>query len=78
MVAKLLGGKTYTYPTVTPIRGKEKVKTKEKEVYLFNISKADKIFDFLFKGKQIKFLKGTSSLQLTKLKKKKNQILQVA
>ena len=51
MVVELLGGKPYTCPTLTPVKGKEKIKTKEKEVHLFNISKADQIFDFLVKDK---------------------------
>ena len=39
MVVELLGGKPYTCPTLTPTKVKEKVKTEEKEVYLFDIFK---------------------------------------
>ena len=45
--AELLGGKPYTCLTLPPAKGKEKVKTEEKEMYLFDISKANQIFDFL-------------------------------
>ena len=41
MTAKLLGGKPYTCPALTPAKGKENVKTEEKEAYLLDISKAD-------------------------------------
>ena len=58
MTVELLGGKPYTSPTLTPAKGKEKVKIEEKEAYLFDISKAYKIFDFLVKDKQIKLLEG--------------------
>ena len=40
MTVELLGGKPYTCPTLTLAKGKEKVKTEEKEAYLFDISKA--------------------------------------
>ena len=58
MAVKLLGGKPYTRPTLILAKGKEKVKTKEKEAYMFDILKADQIFDFLVKDKQIKLLEG--------------------
>ena len=38
-------------PTLTYAKGKEKVKMEDKEAYLFYISKADQIFDFLDKDK---------------------------
>ena len=58
MVAELLEGKPYTFLVLTPAKGKQKIKTEEKEAYLFDISKADQIFDFLVKDKQIKLLEG--------------------
>ena len=58
MAIELLRGKTYTCPAFTPVNGKEKVKTEEKEVYLFDIIKADQIFDFLVKDKHIKLPEG--------------------
>ena len=58
MVAELLGSKPYTYPILTPAKGKEKIKIEENEAFLFDISKADQIFDFLIKDKQIKLLEG--------------------
>ena len=51
MTAELLGDKPYTCLALTPTKGKEKVKAEEKEAYLFDISKADQIFDFLVKDK---------------------------
>ena len=56
IVVEIVRGKPYTFPALTPAKEKEKVKAKEKEAYLFDISKADKIFDFLVKDKQIKLL----------------------
>ena len=41
ITAELLEGKPYTFPALTPAKGKEEVKAKEKEAYLFDISKAD-------------------------------------
>ena len=38
--ADIVHGKPYTCPTLTPSKGKKEAKL-EKEVYLFNISKAD-------------------------------------
>ena len=58
MVVKLLGHKLYTCPGPTLAKGKEAIETEEKEVYLFDISKVDQIFDFLVKDKQIKLLEG--------------------
>ena len=58
MTVELLGGKPYTCLVLTPAKRKEKVKAEEKEAYLFDISKADQIFDFLVKDKQIKLLEG--------------------
>ena len=51
MVVKLLGHKLYTCPGPTLAKGKEAIETEEKEVYLFDISKIDQIFDFLVKDK---------------------------
>ena len=51
MATKLLGGKPYTCPTLTPTKGKEKIKIEEKEAYLFDISKVDQIIDFLVRDK---------------------------
>ena len=58
MATELLGGKPYTCFTLTLARGKEKIKTKEKEACLFDVSKADQIFDFLVKDRHIKLPKG--------------------
>ena len=51
------GGKPYTCPAFTPAKRKDKIKIEENEAYLFDISKVDKIFDFLVKDKQIKLPK---------------------
>ena len=40
MVAKLVHGKPFTYPALTPSKGKEVAWPKE-ESYLFDIAKAD-------------------------------------
>ena len=55
MAAELLGGKPYTCPTLTPAKGKEKVKIEKNKAYLFDILKANQIFDFLVKDRYIKF-----------------------
>ena len=55
MLAKFIQGKSYTCLTLTPSKGKEVAKP-EKEIYLFDISKVDQIFDYLVKDKQINFL----------------------
>ena len=57
MAAELLGGKLYTSPALTHAKRKEKIKTEEKQAYIFDISKVDQIFDFLVKDKQIKLPK---------------------
>ena len=41
-----------------PTKGKKKTKIEENEAYLLDISKADQIFDFLVKDKQIKLPEG--------------------
>ena len=56
IAAKFVYGKLCTCPTLTPSKGREVAKP-EKEVYLFDISKVDQIFDCLVKDKQIKFPK---------------------
>ena len=58
MAFELLGGKPYTCPTLTPTKVKEKVKTEEKEVYLFDIFKGRLNLRLLGKDKQIKLLEG--------------------
>ena len=68
MAIELLGDKQYTCPTLTLAKGKEKVKVEEKELYLFYISKADQIFDFLQKTNRLSFQKGISNLQRIKFK----------
>ena len=68
MAVELLGGKSYICLALTLTKGKEKVKIEENKAYLFNISKADQIFDFLVKDKQIKLPEGHNFLQQTKFK----------
>ena len=47
--------------------GKEVAKL-DREAYLFDISKADQIFDYLMKNKQIKLLKGHNILLTNEIK----------
>ena len=51
MAAKLLGASHILVLPSPPAKGKEKIKTKKKETYLLDISKANQIFDFLVKDK---------------------------
>ena len=53
--AEVLKGKTYTCPALKPPKGKE---VAEKEEFLFDISKAEQIFDYLLKDKQIRLPEG--------------------
>ena len=69
MITKLVHGKPYTCPALTPSKGKEVAKL-DKEAYLFNISKVGQIFDCLVKDKQIKLLKGHKTPLLEELKGK--------
>ena len=62
MAAEFLQGNPYTCPTLMPSRGKEVAKL-DKEAYLFDISKANQMFNFLVKDKQIKLLEGHKILQ---------------
>ena len=57
MATEFIHGKPHTCPTLTPSKGKEVAKP-NKESYLFDISKVDKIFDCLMKDKQIKLSEG--------------------
>ena len=70
MVAKLVHGKLYTCPPLTPSKGKEVTKP-DKDSYLFDISNADQIFDCLVKDKQIKLLEGHKIPPSDELKGKK-------
>lgn len=47
-------GKPYTYPILTPSKGKEMAKL-EKEMYLFNISKLIKFYIALLKTNRLNF-----------------------
>ena len=71
MVAKFIHGKLYTYSALTPSKGKEAAKL-EKEIYLFDISKADQIFNCLVKDKQIKLLEGHKIPPANEVKGKKH------
>ena len=57
MAAEFVYSKPYTYLTLTHSKGKEVAKP-DREAYLIDISKANQIFDFPMKGKQIKLLEG--------------------
>ena len=57
MATKFVQGKLYTCPALTPSKGEEVAKP-YREAYLFEISKANQIFDCLVKDKQIKLLEG--------------------
>ena len=50
MAVKFVQGKPYICPTLTLSKGKEVAKP-EKKAYLFDISKANQIFDYLVKDK---------------------------
>ena len=50
MATEFVYGKPYIIPALTPSKGKEVAKP-DKEAYLFDISKADQIFDYLMKNK---------------------------
>ena len=69
MAAKFIYGKPYTCP-VTPFKVKEVAKL-DKESYLFDIFKADQIFDCLLKDKQIKLPEGHKIPLLNEIKGKK-------
>ena len=70
MAVEFVDGKPYTYLTLTSSKGKEVAKL-ENEAYLFNISKANQIFDCLVKDKQIKFLEGHNIPAANEVKGKK-------
>ena len=70
MAAQFVHGKLYTYLALTSSKGKEVAKP-EKEMYLLDISKANQIFDYLIKDKQIKFSKGHKILSAKEIKGKK-------
>ena len=70
MAAEFVHGKPYTCPVLTPSKGKEVAKPK-KEAYLFDISKADQIFECLVKYKQIKLLEDHKIPLADKIKGKK-------
>lgn len=46
ITAEFVQGNPYTCPALTPSKGKEVAKS-DKEIYLFDISKADQIFYYL-------------------------------
>ena len=50
MAVEFVQGKPYICPTLTLSKGKEVAKP-EKKAYLFDISKANQIFDYLVKDK---------------------------
>ena len=70
MAIKFVHGKPYTCPALTSSKGKEVAKPDE-EAYLFDITKADQIFDCLVKDKQIKLLEGYKILPIDEVKGKK-------
>ena len=51
MAAKLLGASHILVLLLPLLKEKEDIKIEENEAYLFDISKIDKIFDFLVKDK---------------------------
>ena len=70
MAAKFVCGKPYACLALTPSKVKEVAKP-EKEFYLFDISKADQIFDCLVKDKQIKLPEDHKIPPAIKIKGKK-------
>ena len=70
MATKFVHGKPYTRPTLTPSKV-EKVAKPKKEAYLFDISKANQIFDCLVKDNQIKLLEGHKIPPANEIKGKK-------
>ena len=64
LAVEFVHSKPYTCPALTPSKGKEMAKP-NKEAYLFNILKVDKIFDCLVKDKKIKLPEG-HKIPLTK------------
>ena len=68
VAAEILKRKTYTCPAPRPLEGKE---VTEKEKFLFDISKADQIFNYLLKDKQIRLPKGHRIPSAEELKNKK-------
>ena len=70
MAGEFIYAKPYTYPALTPSKGKEVAKP-EKESYLFDISKVDRIFDCLVKDKKIKLPKGHKIPPVDEIKRKK-------
>ena len=67
MAAELIQGKPYTCLALTSSKGKEVVKL-DKEAYLFDISKADQVFDCFINDKQIKLLESHKIPPTDKLK----------
>ena len=55
MVAGLLRGKPYTCQALRPVKSKE---VESLEEYVFDISRADQIFDALLKDEQLKLSNG--------------------
>ena len=70
MATEFVHDKPYTCLAMISSKGK-KVAKPEKEAYLFDISKADQIFDCLVKNKQIKLPEGHKIPPANELKKKK-------
>lgn len=68
MATELIKGKPYSCPTLQPFKGKE---SKRKESCLFDISKAEHIFDYLVKDQQIRLLEGQRIPLLEELRNKR-------
>lgn len=62
---------TQPSPRQTSCQRKEKEDSKSKTEYSFDVSKADQIFDYLLKDKQIRLLDGHKNPPLEELKSKK-------
>ncbi|KAJ8557252.1 hypothetical protein K7X08_002877 [Anisodus acutangulus] len=58
MVAKIVKGKVYSYPALKATKSKKTSSTDDRVSYSFDITKADQIFDYLLKVKQIRLLDG--------------------
>ncbi|KAJ8555382.1 hypothetical protein K7X08_012878 [Anisodus acutangulus] len=71
MVAEIVRGKVYSYPSMKVVKGKEMSASDDKVNYSFNITKADQIFDHLLKDKQIRLLDGYRIPSVEELKDKK-------
>ena len=71
MAVEFVHGKLYTCLALTSSKGKEVAKPNI-ETYLFDISKANQIFNYLVKNKQINLPKGHKIPPIDEIKGKKH------